>query len=237
MHLELTGWDVAMRLGLTVLAAGILGANRGEHGRPAGLRTMVLVSVAAAVSMVLANLLLDTKGKSEDSFVQIDVMRLPLGVLTGVGFIGAGAILHKENLVIGVTTAATIWFVTMMGFCFGAGELGLGLGMLAIGFVTLTAFDRLESRWKQLQQATLTVRACGGDEFFESMKAEAKQEGYEFSLRSEIRRVEEMECSYQVRWHAPAQAVRRPAFLPRLGANSGVREVRWEMMSASPAES
>ncbi len=49
-------------------------------------------------------------------------MRLPLGILSGIGFIGGGAILQRGDLVMGVTTAATLWFVTVMGLCFGAGS-------------------------------------------------------------------------------------------------------------------
>jgi putative Mg2+ transporter-C (MgtC) family protein len=49
---------------------------------------------------------------------------LPLGILTGMGFIGGGAILRRESLVLGVTTAATLWFVTVIGLCFGVGRSG-----------------------------------------------------------------------------------------------------------------
>ena len=73
--------------------------------------------------MIQTNLLLATAGKSADSFVVLDLMRLPLGILTGMGFIGGGAILRRDGFVLGVTTAATLWFVTVIGLCFGAGRL------------------------------------------------------------------------------------------------------------------
>jgi putative Mg2+ transporter-C (MgtC) family protein len=92
--------DVALRLALTVLAGGLIGFDRGEHGRPAGLRTTLLVCLAAAFAMLLANALLPTSGKTQSSFVNFDVMRLPLGILTGIGFIGAGAIVRRHNLVL-----------------------------------------------------------------------------------------------------------------------------------------
>ena len=85
--------DVALRLVLTVVAGTLIGINRTEHGRPAGLRTTLLVCLAASISMIQANLLMNSVGKAHDSFVVLDLMRLPLGILTGVGFIGAGAIL------------------------------------------------------------------------------------------------------------------------------------------------
>src|SRR5271157_2063069 len=105
-------WDeIALRLVLTVIAGTLVGIDRSEHGRPAGLRTTLLVCLAASVAMIQTNLLLATAGKAPDSFVTIDVMRIPLGILSGMGFIGGGAIVRRDNLVLGVTTAATLWFV------------------------------------------------------------------------------------------------------------------------------
>jgi MgtC family len=72
--------------------------------------------------MLQVNYLLTLSGRSSDSFVMNDLMRLPLGILTGVGFIGGGAILRRRDIAVGVTTAATLWFVTVMGLCFGGGQ-------------------------------------------------------------------------------------------------------------------
>ncbi len=122
----LTGQEIALRLGLTVLAGAFIGFNRSEHGRPAGLRTTMLVCLAASLSMIQANLLLGAAGRPADSFVTLDLMRLPLGILSGMGFIGGGVILKRQNLVFGITTAATLWFVTVLGLCFGGGQTVLG---------------------------------------------------------------------------------------------------------------
>src|SRR4051794_10544994 len=105
---------IAVRIFFTILGGALIGLDRGEHGRPAGLRTTLLVCLAASLAMLQANLLMNSTGKASDSFVVLDLMRLPLGILSGMGFIGAGAILRKDNLVLGVTTAATLWFVTVM---------------------------------------------------------------------------------------------------------------------------
>jgi putative Mg2+ transporter-C (MgtC) family protein len=71
--------------------------------------------------MLQVNLLLPMQGKTSSSFAVMDLMRLPLGILSGMGFIGAGAIVRKDSLVHGLTTAATLWFVTGLGLCFGGG--------------------------------------------------------------------------------------------------------------------
>ena len=91
MPLNPTWEDIALRLALTLVAGALIGFNREAHGRAAGLRTTILVCLAASVAMILANMMLTMSGKTDSSFVRTDVMRLPLGVLTGVGFIGGGA--------------------------------------------------------------------------------------------------------------------------------------------------
>lgn len=113
---------MAIRLVCALIAGAVIGLNRGEHGKAAGLRTTMLVCLAAAIAMLQMNDLLTLAGRSGDSFVLNDLMRLPLGILTGVGFIGVGAILRRGSLVIGVTTAATLWYVTVIGCALAAGR-------------------------------------------------------------------------------------------------------------------
>jgi putative Mg2+ transporter-C (MgtC) family protein len=121
MAIEVSWHDIAIRLLLTVVGGALIGMNREEHGQAAGLRTTLLVCLAASLSMIQVNLLLGVAGKAQNSFVVMDLMRLPLGILSGMGFIGGGVILRKGSIVRGVTTAATLWFVTVMGLCFGGG--------------------------------------------------------------------------------------------------------------------
>jgi putative Mg2+ transporter-C (MgtC) family protein len=175
---EISALDVALRLSCTVLASLIIGINREEHGRPAGLRTTMLVCLAASGAMLLATLLVDTSGRPWDSYVTMDVMRLPLGVLTGVGFIGAGAILHKGNFVLGVTTAATLWFSTIMGFCFGAGEFGLGTALLGVAAVVLWGLRWVEKNWWHRVEATVSVTIEGGRHTGEDISRILTDAGY-----------------------------------------------------------
>jgi putative Mg2+ transporter-C (MgtC) family protein len=149
--------DIAIRLALTVLAGAVIGFDRGARGHAAGLRTTILVGLAASLSMILANLLLAAEGKSSTSFIQLDLMRLPLGILTGVGFIGGGTILKKGDLVTGVTTAATLWLITVIGLCLGAGQLALGCVGTAIGVVTLAALKWVDVKIPRRHRASLVI--------------------------------------------------------------------------------
>jgi putative Mg2+ transporter-C (MgtC) family protein len=157
MPLHADAGDIALRILLTVLSGAVIGFDRGYRGHAASLRTTILVGLAAAIAMVLTNILLPTTGKEQASFATIDVMRLPLGILTGVGFIGGGTILRRGDLVTGVTTAATLWFMTVVGLCFGCGQILLGLGGTALGFATLWALRWVEIRLPREQRARLVI--------------------------------------------------------------------------------
>ena len=146
MPTVLTYSDMALRILLTVVASGAFGFDRSVEGHPAGVKTTMLVALAACLAMLAANWLLDTVGKAPDSFVTFDVMRLPLGVLTGVGFIGGGAILKRDGDVIGLTTASNLWFVTMIGLSFGAGLFVLGVVGTAVGMAILCGLRVVERR-------------------------------------------------------------------------------------------
>jgi putative Mg2+ transporter-C (MgtC) family protein len=140
MPVTLTRQEIGIRLLCTAAAGALIGLNRSERGHAAGLRTSLLVSLAACVAMLQVNLLLPLAGKASNSFVMLDPMRLPLGILSGIGFIGAGAIVRRDNFVVDVTTAATIWYLTVIGLCFGGGQIALALVGSAIG-LTCQASD------------------------------------------------------------------------------------------------
>jgi putative Mg2+ transporter-C (MgtC) family protein len=148
---------------LTVIAWLLVGLDRERRGKPVGLRTTVLVCLAASVSMIQAHLLLPTSGKTDLSFATLDLMRLPLGILTGMGFIGAGAILKRNDLVVGITTASTLGFMTVIGLCLGGGQIILGITALVIGVVVLKTFKSLEHLLQHEQRALLAVSGSVSD--------------------------------------------------------------------------
>src|SRR5262249_45240292 len=157
MPIFVTWSEIGLRLACAFVSGAVVGLNRSEHGRTAGLRTSILVCLAACVAMIQVNLLLPLSGRAPDSFVMNDLMRLPLGILSGMGFIGAGAILHRGNLVVGVTTAATLWFLTVIGLCFGGGQIGLGSVGAVLVIVVLAGLRMLEDHLKQDRQGRLIV--------------------------------------------------------------------------------
>jgi putative Mg2+ transporter-C (MgtC) family protein len=128
------------------VAATALGYDRGVEGHPAGVRTTLLVALATCLAMVQANWLINTVGKQS------------LGALTGVGFIGGGAILKRADSISGLTTAAALWFVTVIGLCFGGGQLWLGGGGAVLGYRILHGLDRVERRLKRERPVELNLK-------------------------------------------------------------------------------
>jgi putative Mg2+ transporter-C (MgtC) family protein len=110
--------ETAMRLGAALILGAVLGLNRELHGKPAGLRTHALVTLGAAVATIVTL-------KSPDGSFFIDqnaIGRVVQGILTGVGFLGAGVILRDPaGHVTGLTTAATIWICAVLGIVCGLG--------------------------------------------------------------------------------------------------------------------
>lgn len=158
MHLEPTWQEIVARVGLAALFSLLIGFNRDEYGHPAGVRTTMLVCLAATLAQIQANVLLTTAGKTSSSFSVLDLERLPLGILSGIGFIGAGVIVKRDpNTISGVTTAATIWFVTVLGLLFGGGQLILGTAGSLVALVILWFVKRVESVVKKQRSGTLRL--------------------------------------------------------------------------------
>ncbi len=230
MPAELTWQATALRLGLAVVAGGVIGCNRGERGEIAGLRTVILVSVAACVAMLQVNALLPLAGKTPTSFVVMDLMRLPLGVLSGMGFLGAGAILRRGSRVAGVTTAATLWLMTIVGLCFGGGQLALGGVTTAIAAVVLWALKPVEGKLPRDHSAILVVVARRAEGLDERVRAALARGQLEASYRSGAYGADgRVQLHYVVRWRSISVSREPSETLTLLRSGEGVESVRWDL--------
>jgi len=223
--------DVLIRLALAVAAGLVIGFNREERSQAAGLRTTVLVCLAACVAMVLANELLDTTGKDQSKFAQIDVLRLPLGILSGIGFIGAGAIIKRGDTVFGVATAATIWFMTVVGLCFGAGQLVLGAGVTALAFVLLWGLRWVDLKMPRKFRAALTVSAQRAGLTEEDLREQIRQTDHRIVLWAVTYEdgADRYEAHAELEWRGhDTDRGRQPDFVKALAVNPAVHRAAWE---------
>jgi putative Mg2+ transporter-C (MgtC) family protein len=139
--------ETALRLGAALLLGSLFGLNRELHGKPAGLRTHALVCLGAAVATIVV---LRSPEASLTAADQNAIGRVVQGILTGVGFLGAGVILHDPNgHISGITTAATIWICAILGLVCGLGYwslLGIAVGLTALALLFGRAAERLAER-------------------------------------------------------------------------------------------
>lgn len=129
-HLELL-----VQLLLAVVLGGAVGLERERKGKPAGLRTNILICMGAALFTVLSYRIAGGRG---------DPGRVAAQILTGVGFIGAGTILHMRGSVTGLTSAATIWVVAAIGMALGAGAYLEALGATLLVMLVLAGMGTVE---------------------------------------------------------------------------------------------
>ncbi|QUS39401.1 MgtC/SapB family protein [Tardiphaga alba] len=131
--------EIILRLGIAALAGGAVGLNRDLHGKPVGVRTLALVSLATAMLTTLADPL------HQGGFTDAG-SRIVQGIVTGIGFLGAGVIFHAEKhfRIRGLTSAACVWLTACIGIMCGAGHWRLVIVSLAITFAVLLLGGKIE---------------------------------------------------------------------------------------------
>jgi putative Mg2+ transporter-C (MgtC) family protein len=149
---------IISRLLLALLAGGIIGVERAMHGREAGFRTHSLVSVSASLLMVLMVYQWKLVPSEYLDTVRADPTRMAQGIMTGIGFLGAGVIIKEGLTVRGLTTAASIWMTSAIGIVIGLGFYFPAFVATIITVLTLSAFRWLESRIPSHRFARLVVK-------------------------------------------------------------------------------
>ena len=192
------------------------------------MRTTILVSIAATAAMIQANWLLVNTTDTHISIVRLDMMRLPLGILSGIGFIGAGAILRRGELVRGLTTAATLWLVTVIGLCFGGGQTLLGITATIIALATLWLMKYVEAATTPGRRGKISITLSPEGMEESGVLALLAERG--FNTRS--RRVElvpdtgtKLTCSGRYRGSYPGWS---SELVRHLATRRGVNWVQWE---------
>ncbi|MDA9430723.1 MgtC/SapB family protein [Bradyrhizobium sp. CCBAU 51627] len=149
--MDLDWTETLIRLGIATLVGGAIGLNRDLHGKPIGLKTLGIVGLSTATVVLLA-LQLGEPGKVGDA-----ASRVIQGILTGIGFLGAGVIVHESERfrVRGLTSAACTFLAACLGVVCGAGQWKIVAVAIALAFALLTIGHRLERRLH---------RALGGTE-------------------------------------------------------------------------
>lgn len=138
-------WEVVIRVLASMTAGALLGWERERLGRPAGLRTYILVSVGATIMAIIAAEFLRPDFEVADG-VTLDPMRLLEGVVGGIGFLCAGTVMRAGGDVRGLTTAAGLWIAGIIGLAIGMAMYELAAIGVGVALLTLSTLRAVEAR-------------------------------------------------------------------------------------------
>lgn len=154
-------YDILLPCILALIFGGLIGFQREKAERPAGLRTHALVCLGSTVFTLISYL-------GFSSLYDVDPSRIAAGIVTGIGFIGAGVIFRQGPLVRGVTTAASIWVVASVGMALGTKLYYLALLVTVLGFITLSILKYIED--KVIKLPNYLVRITTSENFTDMNK-------------------------------------------------------------------
>src|SRR6266581_5161178 len=163
--------ELLLQLGLATLLGGAIGLERELGGKPAGLRTNILICIGSALYTQLSISLVHGAA---------DATRVAGQIVTGVGFIGAGTILHARGAVVGLTSAATIWVVAAIGVALGSGYYLEGIATTVVVLAVLAGLGRVEKLVeRQSTRSTISIHAHPGPTVLEDLEGLVRRAGLE----------------------------------------------------------
>jgi putative Mg2+ transporter-C (MgtC) family protein len=219
-----------LRMALAIVLGGLIGLEREHRSRPAGLRTMIMVCLGATIIMIVsAELPSQFYSGPGNTVIRVAPGRIAAGIVTGIGFLGAGVVLKLGDIVRGVTTAACIWFVAALGIAIGEGHYVLSVSATLLALLVLWAFHYVELAFRSgvYRSITLNVGADRSGDVLGEVWDILKNAGANIlDLRtSEVK--EEGETSLRI-YIKVQQKFQSHDLVKRTVALEGVHSVKWE---------
>ncbi len=134
--------EMFLRMGVAAGLGGAIGYERQRSGRPAGLRTHLIVSLASATFMLVSTQFIYFQKYGKDDLVEVDTSRIAASVVSGVGFLGAGVVVRNGLGVQGITTAASLWLSAALGLASGGGMYEVAVASTAVALFALVVLRR-----------------------------------------------------------------------------------------------
>ena len=150
-------WFLLGRIATATFLGGLIGYERDRHGRPAGLRTHMIVALASATFMAVSTYFVEYQNYPPHSLVDVDVSRIAASIVTGIGFLGGGAIMRTGVSVQGLTTAAGLWLVGAIGMSAGGGMYVVAVFATILGLLALGVMRRFEDKQGALTACHLEI--------------------------------------------------------------------------------
>ena len=179
-----------IKLVLAVVIGGIIGAERERHNKAAGLRTMILICIGAALFTIFS-----TKMTGD----QYDPTRIASNIVVGIGFLGAGVILREGGRITGLTTAATIWLTAALGMGIGSSQYILVGAATLMVTIVLWIFPKFEDRLSIPSEVRTYAITCKKSwDKFKKLKSMFKEQGMAINSYKQEKRGTDMVCTFEV---------------------------------------
>lgn len=160
------------KLFISAVLGGFIGWERERRGRPAGLRTHLLVCVGVTLIMLVSeHIFIQYQVYKQDSILRIDPARIAAQVVTGIGFLGAGTIMRFRATVRGLTTAASLWVVAGIGLAIGSGFILPAIFTAFIAIMTLILLPKVESEIKKDKYVTMKMLITGQEHLLDNIRS------------------------------------------------------------------
>lgn len=204
--------EILLKLGVALLVGTIIGGEREIKNKAAGLRTLILISLGSTLFTMLSGIL----GAPEET------ARIASNIITGIGFLGAGAIMREGLTVSGLTTASSIWVTAALGMAVGAGEYYLALfGMITV-LAVLTVFGYLQA-FIERRQKTIELHVILSSDRAMDLESEMKI----FRLRFEKLKAMKRDGDSVLYYEVAGRKVNITQFLNSLNLNEAVRSFEY----------
>ncbi len=158
------------KLFIAAILGGIIGYERHMRGRPAGLRTHLLVCIGVTLMMLVSeHIFVQYQGHGHDSILRIDPARIAAQVVTGIGFLGAGTIIRSRGSIRGLTTAASLWVVAGIGLAVGSGFILPAIFTTGLTIAILVLNALVEKKLKRNKYKSMKMLITGQGHFLDDI--------------------------------------------------------------------
>jgi putative Mg2+ transporter-C (MgtC) family protein len=182
--------EIVIKLIISIIIGVIIGGEREYRNKSAGLRTMILICLGSTLFTILSAKIGDATGAS----------RIAANIVTGIGFLGAGAIMREGLTISGLTTASTIWVAAALGMAIGAGEYALAFCSMFFVFIVLTLFSQFQSLLFKILNRTIELHLTfeEANHWINLVEEEMKKLRLKYYRKKEFRKNNEILFQYDV---------------------------------------
>ncbi len=226
-HLDWTAFLLAIAVG------GVIGLERELQGRPAGVRTHMMVCLSAAIAIQASQSAPTALGESVVGNLVFDPNRLAAGIVTGIGFLGAATVIRSGDIVRGITTGSCVWAVAVLGIVIGQQHYALALAGAGVMLAVLIGFDWI-FRWvNPIVYRRLLVIGSGTD--LEAISASVREvlEGGKIRIQDIAGRIDPVAQTCEIDTYIRCRNLHQaPELLTQIGALEGVTSVEWTQIGS-----